>query len=195
MKKNYLKMSVAGIALCLALGSCVTYQNIPLVVDPGVPEEQSASVYCGGSFWLVAFNGISLPTKVLTPIMGENMTVPDGWTYMVVPAGESTTITGNMYYARTVGKTTHTFRANGMEFSYIFDAGKSYYIESYIDEDEDGFLFTKRVTFKESGIRIYDISEGDTPYLYKYYPVDKDSLLAFIPFTTQPSFKTKGIFD
>jgi hypothetical protein len=176
------------------LEACATYTPLPLVVDSGVPEEESAKVYCNGNFYLVAYNGISLPTKVVK-WLAQEMLVPDGWNYLVIPAGEKTTITGNMYYARTVGKTTNTFAAKGMEFSYIFEAGKSYYVESFVDEESSRFLFSETVTFKESGVRIYSVSDGDENRVYSHAPDDKDGLLGFIPFTTQPSFKSKGLFD
>jgi hypothetical protein len=193
MNKNWFKLSVAVIALVLILGSCATYTPLPLVVDSSVPEEESAKLFSSGNFYLVAYNGISLPTKEVK-MMAQTIAVPDGWNYLLVPAGENTTITGNMYYARTVGRTTNTFEAAGMEFSYIFDAGKSYYVESFVDEESSHFLLSETVTFKDAGVRIYAMSKDDEDRLYNHGP-DVDNLLGFVPFTTQPTFKAKGLFE
>jgi hypothetical protein len=175
MKKNRLLVAMLGIALCLVLQACFTYK--PFVIDENIPKEQSASVYFNvnrSEFIPVAFNGVPLPT---IEVFGRAVPANGLGSWLVVPASEEVTITGNMrYFVMSYDYSDIIYTADGMEFSYTFEPGKTYYIHSYIDDEAT----------HDSGVRIYEGVEFDwqkMPYS------EEDNFLAFIPFKVQPKWK------
>jgi hypothetical protein len=155
MKKNYLKMSAAGIALCLVLEACVTQK--PLVIDAGVPEEQCATVYfnqsvIAGFFTPTAINGVPLEVK---KTWGMTL-LKDNSTYLILPVNGETTITGVMNCTMYYGRKKSIYQAEDMEFSYTFEAGKTYYVESFVKSTYDDGFFSDTITVEASGVRIFD---------------------------------------
>jgi hypothetical protein len=190
MKMNRLKSVIPCVALCFALEACAS--NKPLVSDAGVPPEQCATVYFGmnplhARFVPTIFNGVPLPAK---KVMGMTI-LEDKMTYLIIPAGGQTNITGDLVIIRSYGNKQYTFIGEGMEFSYTFEAGKTYCVESWLDIESEGFLI-QRITVGEAGVRIFDDVRFDGQ---KYAYGEEDDLLAFVPFKVQPEFVRKGLFD
>jgi hypothetical protein len=184
MKKNRLIGGALGIVLCLMLEACVTHK--PIFIDTNIPEEQCATVYfnqniIAGMFTPTSFNGIPLEVKT---VMGTTF-LKDG-TYLILPVNKATTITGDMLCTMYYGNKKSVFKAKGMEFAYIFEAGKTYYVEAFVKSTFDDGFFGDKLTIEASGVRIFDgVKFGPQ----NYATGNEDKLLAFIPFKVQPEYE------
>lgn len=139
------KQAMGGMAICLLavlLGSC---QTAPVVWDSSFPEQELATVQFI-NMKLDSFNGIAVSK----------------FNWVKIPAGE-VQLGGEVLIVHA----GVNFKAQGMEFTCHFEAGKEYVIRG---ESED----------RQWGVGVYQTA--------KWSEMSPDTRIAFIPFKNQPKF-------
>ena len=130
------------LAVFFLLCSC---QSKPVAWDDSIPEDQMASVRLV-NMKIDSFNGIAV-TK---------------FNYVNIPAGEARLGGEVIIYHAGVN-----FRASGMEFTCMFEAGSAYIVQGGSQD-------------MQWGVSVYKAT--------KYSDVSAENKVAFIPFKNQPTF-------
>ena len=136
------KAIIAILAVFFLVCSC---QSGPVTWDDTIPEEEMAAVQLI-NMKIDSFNGIAV-TKF------NNVKIPAGETRL---GGEV------VVYHAGIG-----FRASGMEFTCMFEAGRQYIVQGSTQD-------------MQWGVSVYEAS--------KYSNISADNKVAFIPFKEQPVF-------